>query len=236
MKKVKKAKKPSWEKIALISVCIIFVLFMIFSGMSSSGLMGILNKFKAVKVNDSVTIDFTLRDAAGQPVLTSDQNLYRTAVTRGYPAFLTSPLTVKAGYIGNPGYTGVQAENYYMSQTGETTRFGILGQELDELDAGVLGMKTGEKKTIHFSFPDPLVITMKNSEFMAMGGNFSETSIGDLVPIGFSETPVTEGLNANTDTPPNAVLRIATVINKTADAIEVQHLYPTADITVREFD
>ena len=67
--------------------------------------------------NDTVTIGFTLRDAAGQPVLTSDQSLYQTALGQGDNlVFLTSPLTVQAGLIGNPAFTGVQAENYYVSQ------------------------------------------------------------------------------------------------------------------------
>jgi len=231
MKKENKKEIFPWKKVFVIAVGVLFVAMMVLSAMGTSW----LQSFRTVMANDSVTIDFTLRDAMGQPVLTSDQNLYQTALTRGYPAFLTSPLTVQAGYIGNQPFTGVLAENYYVSRTGETIKFGILGQELDELDAGVLGMKTGETKTIHFTFSDPLIITMKNYEFMAMGGNFTQTSVGDFVPIGFSESPMVEGMDAYNSTPTNAVLRIAAVINKTADAIEVQHRYPSADITVKEF-
>ena len=43
-----------------------------------------------------------------------------------------------------------------------------------------------------------------------------------------------QGVNGYNSTPTNSVLRIGTVINKTEDAIEVQHLYPSADITVKE--
>jgi hypothetical protein len=231
MKKENKKEIFPWKKVLIIAVGVLFVAMMVLSAMGTSW----LQSFRTVMANDSVTIDFTLRDAMGQPVLTSDQNLYQTALTRGYPAFLTSSLTVKAGYIGNQPYTGVQAENYYISRTGETIKFGILGLELDELDAGVLGMKTGETKTIHFTFTDPLIITMKNYEFTAMGGNFTQTSVGDLVPIGFSESPMVKNVNGSESTPTNSVLRIAAVINKTVDAIEVQHRYPSADITVKEF-
>jgi hypothetical protein len=201
---------------------------MVLSAMGSSW----LQSFRTVMANDTVTIDLTLRDAMGQPVLTTDQNLYQTALARGYPFFYTSPLTVRAGYVGNPPYTGLQADNYYLSRSGGQIKFGILGQELDELDAGVLGMKTGDTKTIHFTFSDPLIITMQKYEFTAMGGNFTATALGDLVPIGISETPMVQGVNGYNSSPTNAVFRIGTVINKTGDSIEVQHRYPSADITV----
>jgi hypothetical protein len=195
--------------------------------------MSWLQSFRTVMANDSVTIDFTLRDTLGQPVLTTDRNLYQTALSRGYLTFLTSPLTVRAGYIGSPPYTGVSADNYYLSRSGEAIRFGILGQELDELDVGVLGMKTGETKTIHFTFSDPLTVLLNKAEFTAMGGNFTATGEGDLMPIGLSETPVIRELDNSTEK--NAVWRVALVTNKTADSLELVHRYPSADITVREF-
>jgi len=232
MKKEKKIEIFPWKKVFVIAVGVLFVAMMVLSAMGMSW----LQSFRTVMANDTVIIDYTLRDTMGQPVLTTDQNLYQTALTRGYPySFLTSPLTVRAGYIGNLPFTGVQADNYYISRSGQEIRFGLLGEELDEVDAGVLGMKTGEMKTIHFTFNDPLIITMKNYEFTAIGGNFTDASVGDLVPVGFSETPMVQGMDEYNSTPTNAVLRIATVINKTADAIEVRHRYPSADITVKEF-
>jgi hypothetical protein len=231
MKKEKKTEIFPWKKVFVIAVGVLFIAMMVLSAMGMSW----LQSFRTVMANDTVTIDYTLRDTLGQPVLTTDQNLYQTTIGRGYPVFLTTPLTVRAGYIGNPPFTGVKADNYYISRSGQEIRFGLLGEELDEVDAGVLGMKTGEMKTIHFTFNDSLIIPMNNYEFTAMGGNFTATSVGDLVPIGFSETPMVEGQKGFNSTPTNAVLRIATVINKTTDAIEVQHRYPSADITVKEF-
>ncbi len=200
MKKEKKTDIFPWKKVFVIAVGVLFVAMMVLSAMGSSW----LQSFRTVMVNDTVTIDFTLRDAMGQPVLTSDQNIYQTATSGGYLTFLTSPLTVQAGHIGNPPYTGVQATNYYMSQTSEQIKFGILGQELDELDAGVLGMKTGDTKTIHFTFSDPLIISMSNQEFTSMGGNFTNSAVGDLVPIGFSSAPMVQGLEGYNSSPSEA--------------------------------
>jgi hypothetical protein len=232
MKKEKKTEIFPWKKVFVIAVGVLFVAMMVLSAMGMSW----LQSFRTVMANDTVTIDFTLRDATGQPILTSDQNLYQTALGRGYYlVFITSPLTIQAGHIGNPPYTGVEADNYYVSRAGEQVKFGILGQELDELDTAVLGMKTGDTKTIHFTFSDPLTFSMTRQEFTSMGGNFTNAELGDLVPIGISEAPVIEGLEGYNSTPTNAVLRIATVVNKTEDALEVQHRYPSADVTVKEF-
>jgi hypothetical protein len=231
MKKETKREIFPWKKVFVIAVGVLFVAMMVLSAMGMSW----LQSFRTVKADDSVTIDFTLRNAGGEPVLTSDQSLYKAAIGRGYLSFLTQPLTVRAGYTGNPGYTGVQAENYYVSRSGNVVKFGILGQELDEFDVAVLGMKTGDTKTIHFTFSDPLTLSMKSYEFIAMGGNFTNAGVGDLVPIGISEAPLIEGLNNYNSTPTNPVLRIGTVVNKTADSIEIQHRYPSADITVKEF-
>ncbi|HTY52321.1 MAG TPA: hypothetical protein VMB35_03920 [Methanomicrobiales archaeon] len=230
MKKEKKQEIFPWKKVFVIAVGVLFVAMMVLSAMGSSW----LSSFRSVMANDSVTIGFTLRDSAGQPVLTTDQGLYQSSLGHGYLTFYTKPLTVRAGHTGNPPTTGVDAENYYVSQT-EPVRFGILGQELDEMDIAVLGMKAGDTKTIRFAYADSLILSMTKNEFTAMGGNFTNSAVGDLIPIGISETPVVEGLNQNDTTPTNPVLRIATVINKTADSIEVEHRYPTADITVSEF-
>ena len=231
MKKEKKTEIFPWKKVFVIAVGVLFVAMMVFSAMGMSW----LQSFRTVMANDTVTIDFTVRDTMGQPVLTTDQDLYQTTLARGYLVFITSPLTIQAGHLGNLPFTGVQAENYYVSRSSEQVKFGILGQELDELDAAVLGMKTGDTKTIHFTFSDPLIISMTKQEFTSMGGNFTNSGIGDLVPIGISEAPVVQGLKGYNSTPTNTVLRIAIVVNKTAGAIEVQHRYPSADISVKEF-
>jgi hypothetical protein len=230
MKREKKRENFPWKKIFVIAVGVIIALMMIFQTFGMSW----LQTLKTVRANDTVTIGYTLMDAAGYPVLTTDQSLYQTAITRGYPAFLTQPLAVRAGYVGNPAIKGVVAYNYYISRSGTTEKFGILGQELDEVDIAVLGMKTGDTKTIHFSFPVPSV-TLKDYEFTAMGGNFTRTSVGDLIPMGYSETPMVQGVEGLNSTPTNAVLRMATVVNKTADSIEIQARYPSAEITVEGF-
>ena len=76
-----------------------------------------------------------------------------------------------------------------MSRSGVQVKFGILGQELDELDAGVLGMKTGDTKTIHFTFSDPLIISMTKHEFMSMGGNFTNADLATSSPSGSRRPP-----------------------------------------------
>jgi hypothetical protein len=229
MKKEQKKEAFPWKKVIIIAAGVLFVVMMVLSAMGSSW----LQSFRTVRANDSVTLDFTLQNTLGQPILTTDQNLYRSSVINGGVTFLTSPLTVQAGYIGSPAITGLSAENYYMGRTGLQLKFGIFGQELDEINAGVLGMKKGEAKTLRFNFTDPLTITLKNYEFEAMGGNFSTIAPGDLIPLGLSDTPVASGLEGYNAIPENPTYRIAMVTNKTMDSLEIQHRYPVVDITIR---
>ena len=75
MKKEKKKEIFPWKKVFVIAVGVVFIAMMVLSAMGMSW----LQSFRTVMANDTVTIGFTLRDAAGQPVLTSDQSLYQTA-------------------------------------------------------------------------------------------------------------------------------------------------------------
>lgn len=229
MRKEQKKEGFPWQKVFIIAVGVLFVFMMVLSAMGSSW----LQSFRTVAANDSVIIDFTLRDTNGRVVLTTDQNIYRTGILSGGLPFYTSPLTVRAGYADNPTLTGIAAQNYYISQTLQGIEFGILGDELNAIGRGVLGMKANEKKTISIPESSPLVLPLTNYEFMAMGGNFTTIGVGDLVPLGISETPLVSGLEGYNETPTNAAWRVGTVINKTVDALEVQHYYPTAEITIR---
>jgi hypothetical protein len=228
MKREMKKEVFPWQKVLIIAAAVVFVVMFIFNYLMTAGTIQYL---RTVRANDSVTIDFTLLDMNGQPVLTTDQNLYRSGIAAGRPVFLTEPLTVRAGYVGNPPVNGLDAQNYYLSP-GQQVKFGLLGQEMDELDIAVIGMKKGETKTTGFTFADPLSITLKDYEFTAMGGNFSQSRVGDLVPLGLSETPIIEG--GPNSTAENPAWRIGTIVNKTADSVEVRHRYPTADITVEQ--
>jgi hypothetical protein len=229
MKKEKKKESFLWQKVMLIAIGVLFVAMMVLSAMGTSW----LQSFRGVRVNDSVTIDFTLRDSLDQPVITTDPNLYRTVVMNGGITFITNPLTLRAGYLGSPPITGLAAENYYLSRSMGPMKFGLLGQEMDQLDIAVLGMKTGETKTISFNFTDPLTISLKDYEFRAMGGNFSSVSPGDLIPLGLSDTPVASGLEGLNDTPQNAAYRVGMVTNKTANTLEILHRYPSAVIRIQ---
>jgi len=229
MKGEKKQENFPWKKVFVIAVGVLFVFMMVLSAMGMSW----LQSFRSVMTNDTVTIGLTLRDAYGRPIFTTDENLYRTGITAGVPVFLAAPLTVRAGYAGNPGVNGNNAQNYYLSEGGQQLKFGLLGQELDEIDIAVLSMKKGDVKTISFSYAEPLELTLDSKEFTAMGGNFTQTSPGDLIPLGISETPVVEGSVVNS-TAQNTAWRIGTIASKTANSIVVDHRYPTADITVEK--
>ena len=69
---VKKKKEDSTKlvsKILIVGVCLLFVGLMVLSGMGSSW----LTIFTSVKAGDTVVIDYTLFDAGGKPIVTTDK-------------------------------------------------------------------------------------------------------------------------------------------------------------------
>ena len=236
MKKEKEKRKENfpWVKVAIIGFSVLFVAMFVLSYLMTAGT---LQYFKSVMANDSVTIDFTLRNADGQAILTSNPTVYQGVKNRGGLIFFTrNPPQLLAGHIGNPPVTGVSIDDTTTAFNEPQPEFALLGQELDELDAAVLGMRAGDSKTIHFMFSDPLAANLSSAEFNAIGGMFNSTSVGNwLCCLGFSSVPLVQGLNGVNNTPSQYLYRPMEVIAKTNDSITLQHRFPTADITVKEF-
>ncbi len=71
-KKKKEESMKTIKKVLIVGACVLFVALMIISGMGSSWLV----MFTSVKPGDSVVIDFTLFDAGGKPIVTSEKTTY----------------------------------------------------------------------------------------------------------------------------------------------------------------
>ena len=68
--------KRAWVKVfAIVAESAFIVLVMVVSAMGSSW----ISSLATVKPGDVVVLDYTLRDAQGNPLLTSNQQLYSAA-------------------------------------------------------------------------------------------------------------------------------------------------------------
>ena len=102
---VKKKKEESTKlvsKILIVCVCVLFVGLMILSGMGT----GWLTIFTSVKSGDTVVIDYTLFDAAGKPIVTSEKSMYDQALAQGSGIFGSKQITLAANRtFENPIYS-----------------------------------------------------------------------------------------------------------------------------------
>jgi hypothetical protein len=217
----------NWAKIGFVAFGVFFAAAMILTYMSP-----MIGAFKTVKANETVIVDYTLRDSNGDPVVTSNQQLFSTAGKQGLPVFFTQPILIRAGEIGNDPLISVPA---YNAATGWEIPYALLGLEIDEISQGIVGTRVGDTKTITFSFADDLQVNMTPEEFNGVGGNFTAAKIGDPVPLVFMISPTIASEDSNQTQPDNSSIRLAKVIVKDNSSIIVSHRYATADVSVQKY-
>ena len=71
--------KKVWIKALAIIAGVLFVVLMVVSAMGSSW----ISSLATIKPGDVVVLDYTLRDAQGTPILTSNQQLYTQLTNQG---------------------------------------------------------------------------------------------------------------------------------------------------------
>ena len=78
-KKKKEESKKKWTKIGLIILAVLFVVVMVVSSMGTNWITGLA----PIRAGDSVVIDYTIYDAAGNPLVTTSQQVYQQAAQAG---------------------------------------------------------------------------------------------------------------------------------------------------------
>ncbi|MDD1651756.1 MAG: hypothetical protein LUO86_01835 [Methanomicrobiales archaeon] len=226
MKREEEQKKIAfWSRVVLICIALLFVGIFVIGPLITP----IIGTLRTVKPLETVAMQYTLRDANGQVILTTDKAVYQAAAKRGDPVFYTSTLDIQAGKTGNPAIIPVPAYNPNVG----TVQFGLLGLEADEMAIALVGLRQGEKKSLTFGFEDPLQTNFSEEEFTTVGGNFSVAEVGDWFPLGFSTTPIVDLPDQNV--PTDTAIRIAKVLEKTDTSILLGYRYATADVSFDEF-
>ena len=221
---VKKKKEESTKlvsKILIVSVCLLFVGLMILSGMGTSW----LSIFTAVKPGDTVVIDYTLYNAGGNPILTTDQQLYvKTASTSG-GLVLTKQIAITANQTLSRSLYPVQI---YTSGSGWSKQFAIFSPEYDAISNGILGMKMNEQKRISIPSGNSMTQEWTTDQLMLNKVNISDISIGDVLAMGVSDNPEAEVSNTSAIT----YIRSGEITQKTQSGVVVDFGYPVAEVRV----
>lgn len=220
-KKQKEQKVRTIYKVLVVLGCVLFVVLMIVSSMGTSW----LSAFKAVKPGDTVTIDYTIRDNNGNPLVTSNQQVYlqqarenKTVLFSQQLVFTANKSTVKP-LIALPVYSG------YSSWSGT---FALFGGEHDAISEGIVGMKVNEQKTIAIPFTSSMTETWTTDQIKSQGLNVSEVHIGDLLAMAVSNSD-TLAVNA---TESSYSVRLGEVTSKSSESITINFGYPAIDVQV----
>ncbi len=221
---VKKKKEESTKlvsKILIVCVCVLFVGLMILSGMGT----GWLTIFTSVKSGDTVVIDYTLFDAAGKPIVTTEKSTYDQAVTQGSGIFGSQQITIAANRkMEKPIYT----IPVYPSNGGKVQQLALFSSEYDAVSSGIIGMRVNEQKRIAIS-PNMSMTYDWSAERLALDKiNLSDITVGDSFFMGVSDNP--EGAANNTLA--NTYLRIGEVANKSPEGVVVDFSFPVIDVRV----
>ena len=220
-KKKKEAAMKLLNKVLIVGACILFVVLMIISGMGS----GWLTMFSVIKPGDTVVIDYTLFDPAGNPIVTSEQITYGQAVSQGRDIFGSKQLTIISNQtMEKPIY----AVPVYPSTGSGVQQLAIFSSEYNAISSGIIGMKVNEQKRIAISSNIPMIHELSVEQLALSKVNLTDISVGDNFFMGVSD-PSEEVVN---NTKANSFLRIGEVINKSPEGVVVDLSFTNVDIKV----
>jgi hypothetical protein len=220
-----KKKNEEWvklvSKIFIVAACLLFVGLMILSGMGNQW----ITMFNSVKSGDTVVLDLTVYDAAGQPIITSEQTVYNQAVAKGQDIFATKQLTVISNKTMDKPILGVPGS----ASTGTgVQQLAIFSSEYNAISSGIVGMKVNEQKRIAIP-SDNMMKNELSAEQLALSKlNLTDISIGDNFFMGVSDT--TEKVTNTTKL--NTFLRVGDVVSKSPDGVVVDLNYPAIEVRV----
>lgn len=224
-KKRKEAEVARWKKVLVVGACVLFVVLMIVSGMGYSW----LSMFSSVKPGQAVEVSFTVYDDAGNPIITTEQDVYAKGIGEGRAVLGAQTITLVANQSLNLDYYPVNA---YVPTTGEVAVFGITANEFDAMSSALVGMRTNEKKTLTI-LPTPELEKFTDLEDLEDSGiGIANVTIGDM--LGMTVYGFTEQFPTVNSTPA-AYLRLGEITRKTAGGIVVDGNYPRVDIRVVAF-
>jgi hypothetical protein len=210
-----------WTKVLAVVAGVLFVVLMVVSSMGSSW----ISSLATAKPGDVVVVDYTLKDAQGNPLVTSSSTLYKQLTSGGSSVIYSKQLTLTANQsLTNPVFP-VQV---YSEKTGWTNQFALFASEYDAMSTGIVGLNTKGQKTISLASKQPMTQFWSADQLAKNNMSLSSMEVGQLIALGVSDNPEA-GLGNSTA---QYYVRIGEVTNKTSDGIILDFSYPSVDVTV----
>ena len=218
--------KKAWVKVLAVVAGVLFVVLMVVSAMGSSW----ISSLATVKPGDTVKIDYTLKDAQGDPIVTTNQQLYTQLLNNGSSILYAKQITITANQsLDTKVYNNTYPIQFYTSSNGWATgnQFALFKDEYNTMSSGIVGMRPNTQKTISLVSSLPMTQFWSADQLASNNLSLSSMQIGQQMVLGTSDS---SGSLANSTAP--SYVRIGEVTNKTADGITIDFSYPSIDVTV----
>ena len=222
--KKKEAEVAAWKKAVVVGACVLFVILMIVSGMGS----GWLTMFSAVKPGQVAVLDYTIYDSSGNPVITSNEQVYKKTVAQGRSVLAAKQIAIVANQSLASAVYPVQV---FSTESGATAEFAIFATEYNAISSAVTGMKKDEQKKVTLPASSSMSQFWSAEQLAKSNISIANVNVGDVFAMGVSDNP--SEMAANTSA--KSYLRSAEVTRKTSEGIVVDFSYPSADIYVVQF-
>jgi len=223
-KKQKEASQKKWMKVIFVIVALVFVFAMV-----GTYFTNVVTSIAPVKAGEPVVIDYTIYDAADNPVLTSNQQLYEQQINSGKAILYTTNLSLIANQSLNKALYPVPV--YVASNGGSWEQFALYNPEFTAISSGVVGMRTNENKKVAFNYSSSMSALFSSDYLMNANISMSALEIGDPLTMGVSDTSTATASNTSAVT----YIRFGEVTRKSAAGVVVDFGYPYAEITVTSF-
>jgi hypothetical protein len=224
-KKRKEASTKNWKKIFagifLAFICVMFAMAMILSGMGTSW----ISSLASVKAGDVVVIDYTVRDARGNPLLTSDQQVYTQSAAAGYWLLGSKQLTVTADQSLTRPLFPIQVIT--PDRTG-WRQFALLASEYDTISHAIIGMKVNEQKKINLGTIGPITDFVSADQMEKIKLNLTNVGVGESIVLPISENPDRGIPNSSAAD----YLRIMQVTDKTPEGVTLSYNLPSIEVSI----
>ena len=220
-KKQKEKTIAQWKKIVVVGACVLFVVLMIVSGMGS----GWISAFAVTKPGDVAVIDYTLYDAGRNPLLTTDQTLFKQVASQGKAILYTKQITVTSNQSLAHSIFPVPV---YSTGSGWANQFAIFKPEYEAMSSGLVGMKVNEQKRITIPSSASMIQLWSPDLLKRNGVNISDMNVGDILTMGVSDNPEEMATNKSSLT----YMRVGEVTRITPEGAVVDFGYPSVDIRV----
>ena len=164
--------KKVWIKVLAIVAGVFFAGVMVLSAMGSSW----ITSLATIKPGDVAVVDYTLRDAQGNPILTSNQQLYTQLASQGSGILYSKQLTITANHSYPSAIFPVQV---YTQNTGWATNpFALFASEYSAISTGIVGLKANGQKTISLESNKPMTQFWSANQLALNNMSLSSMEVG----------------------------------------------------------